>query len=141
MPRKYSVNDLKKVARQEMDPPACDQTLQVVVTEAVEGVAHGVWTVDEAYMNGLGVAMGGFLASAADIMMAYAVTSQLSNEQGFASIDIHTTFHRPALQGTVYITARVERLGRKLAYLTADLEQKDKKIATCVSSMLIMTLD
>ncbi|WP_217586284.1 PaaI family thioesterase [Lentibacillus saliphilus] len=137
MTRIYSVHDLKRVARQELEPPPCDQTLQVKVHEASDGIAQGVWTVDHQYINGLGVAMGGFLASAADIMMAYAITSRLSDDQGFASIDLQTTFHRPTVQGEVEIEARVERLGRKLAYLVADLHQHDKKVASCVSSMLI----
>ncbi|MBD8004938.1 PaaI family thioesterase [Bacillus norwichensis] len=81
--------------------------------------------------------MGGFLASAADIMMAYAISSLLSDDNGFASIDLDTTFHRPAFEGMIEIKAEVERLGRTIGYVTAELVQNDKKVASCVSSVLI----
>lgn len=135
--KKYSVSDLQNVIKQGMNPPPCDHTMQITVHSAENGVARGVWKVDRKYINGLGVAMGGFLSSAADIMMAYAISSMLTDDQGFASIDLDTTFHRPTFEGAVTIQAEVKHLGRTLAYLVAELEQNGKKVATCTSSLLI----
>ncbi|MDQ7861877.1 PaaI family thioesterase [Peribacillus frigoritolerans] len=73
---------------------------------AQDGIARGVWKVDEKFINGIGVAMGGFVTSAADIMMAYAISSKLSMGQSFASIDLHTTFHRPVRLGDVQVEAK-----------------------------------
>lgn len=140
MTEKYTISDLQKVARQGMPPPPCDHTMQVTVHAAADGVARGTWRVDRKFINGLGVAMGGFLSSAADIMMAYAIASKLTDQQGFASIDLDTTFHRPTVEGDVAIKAEVKRLGRTLAYVEANLSQNDKKVATCVSSILIQAL-
>ncbi|GAA0598593.1 hypothetical protein GCM10009001_13480 [Virgibacillus siamensis] len=137
----FKMSDLQKVANQNMTPPPCDTTMQTRVHEAMDGVAYGTWTVDSKYMNGIGVAMGGFLAAAADIMMAYAISSRLTDRQGFASIDLDTTFHRPVFEGEVEITSKVERLGRTLAYVVTELEQNGKKAATCVSSILIKTME
>lgn len=134
---KYSITDLQKVADGALIPPPCDLTMQVSVLSAVNGVAEGKWEVDNKYINGLGVVMGGFLSSAADILMAYAIASKLTEQQGFVSIDLDITFHRPAFEGEIEIIARVEKLGRTLAYVEADLLQNDKKVATCVSSLLI----
>ncbi|PIC81628.1 thioesterase [Sporosarcina sp. P18a] len=130
--------DLMKVVKGEATPPNCDLTLQLDVLSAEGGLARGVWTVDEKFMNGNGVSMGGFLTSAADIMMAYAVASKIAEDQTFASVDIHTTFHRPVLIGTVEVEARVERLGRKMAYVVASLFQNDKKVGDVVSSVMIL---
>ncbi|PID14408.1 thioesterase [Sporosarcina sp. P34] len=130
--------DLMKVVKGEATPPNCDLTLQLDVRSAEDGLARGVWTVDEKFMNGNGVSMGGFLTSAADIMMAYAVASKIAEDQTFASVDIHTTFHRPVLIGTVEVEARVERLGRKMAYVVASLFQNDKKVGDVVSSVMIL---
>ncbi|MDY0409617.1 PaaI family thioesterase [Virgibacillus soli] len=121
-----------------MVPPPCDETMQITVESADSGVAYGVWQIDEKFINGLGVVMGGFLSSAADIMMAYAITSMLTEDQGFATIDLHTTFHRPAFKGEITVMAKVERLGRTLAYVVADITQAEKKVASAVSSVLIM---
>ncbi|WP_236687174.1 PaaI family thioesterase [Ornithinibacillus californiensis] len=134
---KYSISDLQQVATSGLTPPPCDLTMQIKVEYAEDGVAKGIWKVDEKYINGLGVVMGGFLSSAADILMAYAIASKLTDKQGFVSIDLDTTFHRPGLEGEIEVTARVEKMGRTLAYVVADLVQNEKKIATCVSSLLI----
>ncbi|MFS0574077.1 PaaI family thioesterase [Sporosarcina sp. 179-K 3D1 HS] len=130
--------DLMEVVREGATPPNCDLTLQIETTFAEDGVSRGVWTVDEKFINGNGVSMGGYLASAADIMMAYAVVSKLQPGQTFASIDLHTTFHRPVFPGQVEVQARVERMGRKVAYVVAELSQNEKKVGDVVSSVMIL---
>lgn len=134
----YTITDLQKVANQMKSPPPCDETMQVMVTEAADGVAHGVWVVDHKFINGHGIVMGGFVSAAVDIMMAYAIASQLTDEEGFASIDLDTTFHRPTTEGEVEITAKVERRGKRISYLTAEVKQQNKLVANCVSSVLII---
>lgn len=131
--------DLMDVVTKGVKPPNCDETLQIEVTDAHDGIARGIWRVDEKFINGLGVAMGGFVASAADIMMAYAVASKINKEQTFTSIDLHTTYHRPVMKGDVIVEAKVERIGRRTAYLVADLFQNGKKTASVVSSVLIIS--
>ncbi|MFD1705379.1 PaaI family thioesterase [Siminovitchia sediminis] len=134
----YRTTDLMEVANHNATPPNCDLTLQVRPVFARDGRARGVWEVDEKFLNGNGVTMGGYLASAADIIMAYAISSKLQDNQTFASIDLHTTFHRPVFPGTVEVAATVERMGRQIAYLTAELIQKDKKVGNAVSSVMII---
>lgn len=129
--------DLLRVVTHGETPPNCDVTLQINVSFANDGISRGIWNVDNRFINGNGVAMGGFVTSAADIIMAYAIASKLKEGQTFASIDIHTTFHRPALQGDVSIEAKVERMGKKVAYVLANLFQNNKKVASVVSSILI----
>jgi acyl-CoA thioesterase len=46
-------------------------------------------------VNSLAIAVIACPATAADTMMAYALSSKLTFNQTFASIDLHTTFHRP----------------------------------------------
>ncbi|MFS0644407.1 PaaI family thioesterase [Siminovitchia sp. 179-K 8D1 HS] len=135
---KHDTIDLMEVANNKATPPNCDLTLQIQTVFAKDGKAKGIWEVDEKFLNGLGVTMGGYLASAADIMMAYAISSLLKEGQTFASIDLHTTFHRPVFPGTVEVYAVVERLGKKVAYLTAELVQNDKKAGNAVSSVMII---
>ena len=133
----YKMSDFQKVVIKKFPPPPCDTTMKVTIHEASDGVAHGSWQVDRSYLNGNGVAMGGFLSSAADIVMAYAISSKLTDCQGFASINLDTTFHRPTVEGKVDVSAVVESQGRTLAYVVAELKQHNKKVATCTSSLFI----
>jgi acyl-CoA thioesterase len=130
--------NLMRIITHGEQPPNCDETLQIKATYAHNGLARGIWRVDEKFINGIGVAMGGFVSSAADIMMAYAIASKLEARQTFTSIDLHTTFHRPVMLGEVMVEARVERMGKKTAYVIADLYQNKKKAASVVSSVMIL---
>lgn len=135
----HSISDLMKVVNGEMEPPACDTTLQVKINEASDGISRGTWTVDEKFVNGHGVAMGGFVSGAVDIVMAYAIASKIaSDNKTFASINLDTTFHRPVTKGEVTISVTVERLGRTIAYMTATVEQNDKLVANTTSSVYII---
>lgn len=138
MSKLYRPKDLVEVATKGNIPPNCDITLQLQPTFAEDGVARGVWKIDEKFINGIGVVMGGYLAAAADTMMAYAISSKLNENQAFTSIDLHTTFHRPTQVGEMFVEARVERLGKRTAYVVADVVQNDKIVASAVSSVLIM---
>ncbi|MEI3607623.1 PaaI family thioesterase [Pseudogracilibacillus sp. SE30717A] len=140
MSEKYTITDLQNVAKQLKSPPPCDETMQVHVHQAEAGNANGIWKVDRKFINGHGIVMGGFVSAAVDIMMAYAIASTLTEEEGFASIDLDTTFHRPTMEGEVEISAKVERRGRTIAYVTAEVKQGDKLVANCVSSLLITSL-
>ena len=52
-------------------------------------------------VNSLAIAVIAFPATVADTMMAYTLSSKLTSNQTFASIDLHTTIHRPVMQGDV----------------------------------------
>lgn len=138
MAKAYKPSEFLEIVNNGATPPNCDLTMQIKPTYAAKGVAKGIWNVDEKYLNGNGVSMGGFLASAADIMMAYAITSQLKENQSFASINLQTTFHRPVTVGTVEVVAKVKRIGKKIAYLEAELIQNKKIVGNTVSSIMII---
>src|SRR5699024_3035018 len=99
MVKTYTVTDLQRVAVQKLPPPPCDTTMQVIVHTAGDGFTYGSCRVDRSYIHRIGVAMGGFISSAADILIASAVASQLSDHQGFASINLDRAFHRPVVEG------------------------------------------
>lgn len=138
MIKKYKTTDLVNAANNGATPPNCDLTLQITPTFAKDGIAKGIWNADEKFINGHGIIMGGYIASAADTIMAYAISSILKENQTFASINLHTTFHRPVKIGTVEIEARVERLGKNIAYMSADIVQKEKIVGNAVSSIMII---
>lgn len=135
----YKPSDLIQVVKSGKKPPNCDLTLQIDTNYALNGIAHGIWKVDERFLNGKGIVMGGFVASAADIIMAYAISSLLDEGKTFASIDLHTTFHRPVFPGEVKVEAKVEKMGKTVAYVIANLNQNEKKVASVVSSVMIIS--
>ncbi len=95
-----------RVVNEGVNPPNCDKTLNIRIDCAENGIARSTWKVDERHLNGNGVVMGGFISSAADITMAYAISSMLNDNQSFASINLNTTFHRPMFVGEVQVEAK-----------------------------------
>lgn len=134
----FRPTDFNDVVQKKIDPPNCDKTLQIEPMYAQDGRATAIWTIDDKFINGHGVVMGGFLSAATDTIMAYATASLLQPEQTFSSIDLHTTFHKPTLAGTARLEAKVERKGQRIAYLTAEVFQNEKKCCSSVSSIMIM---
>ncbi|MCD8508531.1 MAG: PaaI family thioesterase [Bacillus sp. (in: Bacteria)] len=133
-----NAKELLEVVKGTKQAPNCDITLNLKATYAEDGIARAVWDVDERMINGVGVAMGGYVASAADITMAYAVASLLENKQSFFSINLQTTFHRPVSIGEAEVEARVEKRGRTMLFLVADVNQRGKLAATVHSSVMIV---
>lgn len=83
MNQTFKANELVTVVTENRKPPNCDITLNIQPVKAENGIAEAVWQVDEKFINGVGVAMGGYVASAADITMAYAVSSLLESGESF----------------------------------------------------------
>jgi len=138
MSMKFKISDFKSVTLKKIDPPNSDKTLQIEPYYAEEGTAKAKWQVDGQFENANGVIMGGYLSAATDTIMAYAISTLVSEDKYFVSIDLHTTFHRPLLAGEAEVVAKVERKGGKIAYLTADVYQNGKKCCSSVSSMMIL---
>ncbi|MGE7949005.1 PaaI family thioesterase [Lysinibacillus sp. NPDC093688] len=130
--------DLKRVINGEIEPPACDKTLGIQVTSAVAGKAICSWNVDERFLNGHQVVMGGFITSAADITMAYSMASILETNQGFASINLQTTFLRPLYIGTALIESTIVKKGRKTCYVEASISQNGQQVAKITSSVMVL---
>lgn len=129
--------NLRNVIRGISSPPPCDRAIDIRLLHAKNGSSKCLWKINESLLNGNGVTMGGFTASAADIAMSYAITTLLKENSAFASINLETTFHRPITAGEAVVTATVKRIGTKTAYLQATVTQNDKRAADAVSTVMI----
>lgn len=133
--------DLMDVIRGTSEPPPCDQTIDISILHAERGTARCLWKIGRSLLNGNGVVMGGFTASAADIAMAYALMTLLKKNQTISSINLNTTFHRPISAGEAVVQATVKKLGKTIAYVEAVVEQRGKRAADVNSSIMIVPND
>lgn len=132
-----SVTDLHKVILKEVDPPPCDHILGITLFEAKDGKARGSWKIEEHLLNANGIVINGFITAAADIMMSYAITTLIDEDQTNASFNLATTFHRPLHAGIVEIEAKVEQFGSMISYLSASMTQNNAKMVEVISTMVI----
>lgn len=89
-----------------------------------------------------GVIQGGFLTAMMDDAMGFGAFVSLGMAYAQASIDIHTHFFRPVPYGRTEVEARIVRAGRSVAFLEAELFDKDGVLAArTVSSTRLTPLE
>jgi uncharacterized protein (TIGR00369 family) len=83
-----------------------------------------------------GVVQGGFLTAMMDDAMGLNIFVSMGMTNRQASIDLHTHFMRPVEHGRIEVEARVVKAGRSVAFLEAELFDKNGELAArAVSSM------
>lgn len=130
--------DLKQVINGAVEPPACDQTLCIKLISAIAGDAICSWEINEKFLNGHQIVMGGYIASAADITMAYSMASVLEENQVFSTINLQITFLRPLHVGIATVDSKIIKKGRKTCYVEAIVSQNEKYVAKVTSSIMIL---
>ena len=90
------------------------------------------FTAPRESVQGNGVVSGGTLASMLDLAMALALLSRLSHGRTCATISLTVNMLEPGQAGGFSVKARVKRLGRRIAFLEADL--LDATGERCVAS-------
>lgn len=132
------MSKLDELLKLGVQQPESEKLLGITLIDAKDGQSHCSWDVTPKLMNGNGVTLGGFVTSAADIGMAYALLSVVSMDMSFTTISINTSFHRPTLVGEVSIQTKIKRLGKTTAYLESELYQNDKLIADVTSTVMLL---
>ncbi|WP_338472254.1 PaaI family thioesterase [Niallia sp. XMNu-256] len=130
--------NLHKVISKEIEPPKCDRLLGISLIEAKDGQAIGHWKIEEHLLNANGIVIGGFITATVDIMMSYAITTLINENQTFSSINIATTFHQPLQLGLVEIEAKVQKFGSFISYLSTTMTQENQKTGEAISIMAII---
>ena|SRR5688572_18676022 len=78
---------------------------------------------------------GGVTATLIDTAMAFAARTRLAEHEATATIDLTIHYLRPHTEGTIICSAKVERAGRRIITLSAEVENGEGKlIATALST-------
>jgi uncharacterized protein (TIGR00369 family) len=84
-----------------------------------------------------GVVHGGVIASLIDTATAFAIISLLAPSERVTTVDLTVSYLRPLTEGRLTAVARVLRSGRRLFVVSADVFDKDGKLATTALSTYI----
>ncbi len=85
-----------------------------------------------------GIVSGQALAALADTAMVIAVSAASGGYRPMATIDLHTTFMRAVVDADVIAEARVERLGRTLAFVRVAMRARPLDVAGKVDPAAIV---
>ena len=82
-----------------------------------------------------GLLHGGATASLIDTAMAFAVITRLTEDEKASTVDLTVQYLRPHTSGKIVCTAKVTRAGRRLLFVSAEVENEaGKLIATALST-------
>jgi uncharacterized protein (TIGR00369 family) len=122
------------------DRPAMGETLDFTLVEVGTGHAMFEGTPGPSMMNPIGTIHGGFAATLLDSACGTAVHTRLSPTQGYTTLELKTSYHRPmtAETGLVRAEANLISFGRRAAFASAALtDAAGRVIATATSTLLV----
>ncbi len=92
------------------------------------------------FIQGTGVLQGGAVTAMLDFAMAFATLASLPPQASCATVNLNTSFLRPAPQGRYIATGTVDRCGKALAFTQARLVRADtgQLVATASSSLAVL---
>lgn len=120
--------------------PSMGETLDFTLVEVGKGHAVFEGTPGPSVMNPIGTVHGGFAATLLDSACGTAVHTRLSSTQGYTTLELKTSFHRPmtADTGLVRAEANLISFGRRAAFASAALtDAEGRVIATATSTLLV----
>ena len=133
---KITAAQLRRI-RKAVDTVPFAKLLGIELDDVSRGTATlGINVRDELKQNH-GVVHGGAIASLIDTATAFAIISLLAPGERVTTVDLTITYLRPLTEGRVTAVAKVLRAGRRLFVVSAEVFDKDKKLATTALSTYI----
>lgn len=131
-----------KVRDGRLPPPRCAQTLGVEVHgfDSEAGTVEASFEGREDFLNPAGKVQGGFLAAMLDDTMGLALAQFLAAGEFAPTINLNVQFLSVARPGRIQARGRVEKRGRDICYLSAELAQDGKTVAKATAAAIMRKL-
>lgn len=133
-----------KVIAGEEPPAPASALLNWTVREAQIGTGRAVseFEVSDAFVNPIGGVQGGFLTAMLDDSMGTALVTVLEADEVAPTLEIKTSFLRPARPGRFVGEGKVVHRGRSVAFVEAtliDVEGRPVAMATATTAVMRST--
>lgn len=120
--------------RKAIDSVPFAQLLGIELDDLSPGTATLGFNVRKQLTQNHGVVHGGAIASLIDTATAFAILTLLTPRERVTTVDLTVSYLRPLSAGRVTAVAKVLRAGRRLFVVSADVFDKDGKLATTALS-------
>lgn len=95
------------------------------------------YVAQPAFANPAGAVQGGMLGAMLDDLCAGLVDATLAPGEIVATLNLNTSYLRPARIGPLQGHARIRRRGRQIAYVEAELLQDGQAVVSAVATCMI----
>jgi len=133
---KITAAQLRRI-RKAVDTVPFAKLLGIELDDVSRGTATLGINVRAELKQNHGVVHGGVIASLIDTATAFAIISLLAPGERVTTVDLTIAYLRPLTEGRVTAVAKVLRAGRRLFVVSAEVFDKDKKLATTALSTYI----
>lgn len=111
--------------------------LGIELDDISSGTATLGLNIREELTQNHGVVHGGAIASLIDTATAFAIISVLAPRERVTTVDLTISYVRPLTDGRITAVAKVLRAGRRLFVVSAEIFDKEGKLATTALSTYI----
>ncbi|HEY2972093.1 MAG TPA: PaaI family thioesterase [Pyrinomonadaceae bacterium] len=133
---KITAAQLRRI-KKAIDTVPFAQLLGIELDTISSGTATLGLNVRKQLRQNHGMVHGGAIASLIDTATAFAIISLLAPSERVTTVDLTVSYLRPLTEGRVTAVARVLRSGRRLFVVSAEVFDKDGKLATTALSTYI----
>lgn len=102
------------------------------------GVLESTYIATAAFLNPASQVQGGMLCAMLDDVTAFLVTASLADREFCATLNLNVSFLRPALAGPLEGRAQLMRRGREVCYVTGELLQDGKVVASATATCMVV---
>lgn len=122
--------------------PKAAQTLatRIVSVDPEAGTIEVEFEARDEFTNPAGHIAGGFLAAMLDETMGPALGATLAAGESVPTINLNVQFLSVATPGQIQGRGRIQKRGREVCYLSGELLQRDKVVATATAANIIRKL-
>ncbi len=114
-------------------------SMGLVIREVRRGYVRLSFEIGAQFTQGTGVVQGGILATMADFGMAFAAISQTEAGVTVASVAVTVNYLRAAPHGHYEVVAEVEKMGSRVAFTRAVVnDAAGKTVATASSPLAVI---
>jgi uncharacterized protein (TIGR00369 family) len=112
---------------------------ELLELDSEAGAALIAFEPDDRFKQGGGLIQGGIVTAMLDYALAMAAFSQALDGQSFATVSMTTHFLRPTLPGRLLARGRLDRMGGRMIFASAELfrEGEEAPLATGTGVMAI----
>jgi uncharacterized protein (TIGR00369 family) len=103
------------------------------------GRVWGDWDFDPEICNPDGALFGGYLAALADATAGHAMATTLGSEEGFATADLHISYHRPVRGGRLRFEGVVVSRGRQIGHVEVQFTGHDGDLVATARATEVVT--
>jgi len=133
------LGQLRALLAAGIQPPIAD-TMNFALVKIEAGLAVFEGAPGRSVYNPIGSVHGGYAATLLDSACGCAVHSRLSADQGYTTLELKVSYHRPLsdMSGRVRAEGRLLSFGRRAAFAEAKLlDQQGKLCASATSTLLV----